>query len=92
MVMDDEGITRTTKWPQTVERGGNVDWFAVCQLVSELADLPQEWLYQQLRDTAQQLLALPDLLQDLGLPDKTWQHPRIPLRRLQQQFTAWDLC
>lgn len=91
MVMDDEGITRTTKWPQTVERGGNVDWFAVCQLVSELADLPQEWLYQQLRDTAQQLLALPDLLHDLGLPEKTWQHPRIPLRRLRQQLTAWEL-
>lgn len=92
MVMDDEGITRTTKWPQAIERAGNVDWFIVCQLVSELADLPHEWLYQQLRDTAQQLLALPDLLQDLGLPDKTWQHPRIPLRRLQQQLTAWGLC
>ena len=91
MVMDDEGITRTTKWPQAVERAGNVDWLAACQLVSELADLPHEWLYQQLRDTAQQLLALPDLLQDLGLPDKTWQHPRIPLRRLQQQLTAWEL-
>lgn len=92
MVMDDEGITRTTKWPQAIERAGNVDWFIVCQLVSELADLPHEWLYQQLRDTAQQLLALPDLLQDLGLPDKTWQHPRIPLRCLQQQLTAWGLC
>lgn len=92
MVMDDEGITRTTKWPQAIERAGNVDWFIVCQLVSELADLPHEWLYQQLRDTAQQLLALPDLLQDLGLPDKTWQHPRIPLCRLQQQLTAWGLC
>lgn len=92
MVMDDEGISRTTKWPQTVERGGQVDWLAVCQLVSELADLPQEWLYQQLRDTAQQLLALPDLLQDLGLPERTWQHPRVPLRCLRQQFTAWGLC
>lgn len=92
MVMDDEGVTRTTKWPQAAERGGEVDWFAVCQLVSELADLPQEWLYQQLRDTAQQLLALPDLLQDLDLPERTWQHPRIPLRRLRQQFIAWGLC
>lgn len=92
MVMDDEGITRTTKWPQTLERGGLVDWLAVCQLVGELADLTPEWLYQQLRDTAQQLLALPDLLLDLGLPERTWRHPRIPLRHLQQQFTLWGLC
>ena len=92
MVMDDEGITRTTKWPQTLERGGQVDWLAVCQLVGELADLTPEWLYQQLRDTAQLLLALPDLLLDLGLPERTWQHPRIPLRHLQRQFTLWGLC
>ena len=92
MVMDDEGITRTTKWPQTLERGGQVDWLAVCQLVGELADLTPEWLYQQLRDTAQLLLALPDLLLDLGLPERTWQHPRVPLRHLQRQFTLWGLC
>lgn len=92
MVMDDEGITRTTKWPQTLERGGQVDWLAVCQLVGELADLTPEWLYQQLRDTAQELLALPDLLLDLGLPERTWQHPRVPLRHLQRQFTLWGLC
>jgi len=92
MVMDDEGITRTTKWPQAVERGAQVDWLAVCQLVGELADLAPEWLYQQLRHTAQDLLALPDLLNDLGLPERTWQHPRIPLRHLPQQLRAWGLC
>ena len=52
----------------------------------------QLYVENQWRDTAQQLLALPDLLQDLGLPERTWQHPRIPLRRLRQQFIAWGLC
>lgn len=91
MVMDEEGVTRTTKWPQPLELGGEIDWLAVCELVGDLANLPQDWLYQELRATAQELLALPDLLLDLGLPERTWQHPRIPLRHLQQQLTSWKL-
>lgn len=91
MVMDEEGVTRTTKWPQPLELGGEVNWLAVCKLVGDLANLPKEWLYQELRATAQELLALPDLLLDLGLPERTWQHPRIPLRHLQQLLTSWKL-
>ena len=28
MVMDDEGVTRTTKWPKQIEMAGQVDWKA----------------------------------------------------------------
>lgn len=91
MVMDEEGVTRTTKWPHAVELGGEVDWQAACQLVAKLADLSEEWLYEELRKTANNLLALPDMFLDLGLPERTWQHPRIPLARLPQQFAKWGL-
>ncbi|GLR64253.1 HipA domain-containing protein [Marinospirillum insulare] len=82
MVMDEEGVTRTTKWPQSAELGGEVNWLKVCQMTAEIANLSAEWLYDELCKLASKLLALPDLLLDLGLPEQTWQHPRIPLSYL----------
>lgn len=89
MVMDDEGITRTTKWPQEIERAGEVDWLAACQVLANWAD-PQQ-LYEQLRQDAQHLRALPDLLHELGLPEQTMNHPRIPLKRLDEKLQTWGL-
>lgn len=79
MVMDEQGITRTTKWPAPVEQGGTVDWHAACRLLAEWDD--PERLWDALKKSADQLRALPDLLQPV-LPQATWEHPRIPLRRL----------
>lgn len=89
MVMDDEGITRTTKWPKPVEQGGQVDWLAACQLAGDWTDTEQ--LYQRLRHAAQEFLALPDLLTDLGLPLVTMNHPRIALAQLPKRLTDWGL-
>ncbi|TFY89501.1 type II toxin-antitoxin system HipA family toxin [Pseudomonas kairouanensis] len=89
MVMDDEGITRTTKWPREFERAGEVDWLGVCHLLGDLVD--SQTLFEGLRDDAQRLLALPDILSDNGLPSMTMNHPGISLKNLPQRLQEWGL-
>jgi serine/threonine-protein kinase HipA len=99
MVMDDEGVTRSTKWPRALERAGDVDWRGVCRALADIAD-PDDPLaalsevqdsFERLRDDANQLMALPDILTASGLPDETMNHPQIALKNLQQRMKAWDL-
>jgi serine/threonine-protein kinase HipA len=99
MVMDDEGVTRSTKWPRALERAGDVDWRGVCRALADIAD-PDDPLaalsevqdsFERLRDDANQLMALPDILTASGLPDVTMNHPQIALKNLQQRMKAWDL-
>lgn len=89
MVMDEEGVTRTTKWPKHIELAGDVNWRAACDEVAEWIDADE--LFQRLQLAAQDLLALPDLLSAQGLPDSTMSHPRIALRNLQQRMLQWGL-
>jgi len=89
MVMDDEGITRTTKWPRELERAGDVDWRGVCHLLGDLVD--SEKLFEDLREAAQQLSALPDILNASGLPAVTMNHPGIALKHLPQRLKEWGL-
>lgn len=89
MVMDDEGITRTTKWPHSVEQGGQVNWRKACQLAGQWTD--DEHLYERLRGAAREFLALPDMLVELGLPAVTMNHPRIALAQLPGRLADWEL-
>lgn len=89
MLMDIEGIVRITRWSTNIERLGSVDWAAVCARFAHRAD--PEWLFDGLRADARLLLALPDLLQGLGLPQGVWRSPMIPLRRLEYTFRRWKL-
>ncbi|KJZ64392.1 type II toxin-antitoxin system HipA family toxin [Pseudomonas fluorescens] len=89
MVMDIEGIVRITRWPTNIERLGSVDWGAVCTNFAHRAD--PEWLFERLQADARLLLAMPDLLQDLRLPQGAWRSPMIPLRRLEDAFRRWKL-
>jgi serine/threonine-protein kinase HipA len=99
MVMDDEGVTRTTKWPRDLERAGDVDWRGVCRALADIAepddplaalcDAPA--LFERLREDAQRLAALPDILTASGLPDRTMNHPGIHLKNLEQRLKEWDL-
>ncbi|MBZ9784573.1 HipA domain-containing protein [Pseudomonas sp. REP124] len=99
MVMDDEGVTRTTKWPRELERAGDVDWRGVCRALADIAD-PDDPLaaladapdcFERLRQDAQRLAAFPDILSASGLPDVTMNHPRIALKNLEQRLKEWDL-
>ncbi|WP_321838207.1 HipA domain-containing protein [Pseudomonas kulmbachensis] len=87
MVMDDEGITRSTKWSKEVEIGGKVNWRAACESLSGI--IQPELAFERLRADAEHLRALPDLLQ--GLPDVTFNHPQIALKNLDQRLREWGL-
>jgi serine/threonine-protein kinase HipA len=89
MVMDEEGVTRTTKWPEPIERAGEVDWLGACRTLAQWDD--PDRLFDGLRRDAQTLLALPDLLDDAGLPQQTFKHPRIAVSRLERTFATWGL-
>lgn len=89
MVMDDEGVTRTTKWPKHIEVAGRVDWRGACAEAAQWVN-PDE-LFQRLRRAATAFLALPDLLSAEGLPAATMNHPRIALRDLPQRLKQWGL-
>lgn len=89
MAMDPEGVVRTTRWPEGIERLDGTDWRAACNALARWSD--PERLFEGLRDDARQLLALPDLLNELGLPEQTWQAPTIPLARLETTLRCWGL-
>jgi serine/threonine-protein kinase HipA len=89
MVMDEEGVTRTTKWPKDLEVAGEIDWFGVCDALVEITH-PEDSL-ERLRQDADRLLALPDILAASGLPDVTMNHPSIALKNLQQRLKNWGL-
>jgi len=90
MVMDQEGVTRTTKWPATIERAGEIDWLSVCNALATFID--PEQAYQRLREDARQLLALPDILSELGLASRVMNHPAIALGKLERRMAEWGLA
>ncbi|MHC6228114.1 type II toxin-antitoxin system HipA family toxin [Pseudomonas sp. X10] len=89
MVLDAEGITRTSKWPSAIERAGEVDWRAACNSLEGLVE-PQQ-AFDRLRQDARLFLALPDLLVDSGLPTAVMNHPAIALKNLDQRMKEWGL-
>ncbi|WP_439863665.1 HipA domain-containing protein [Pseudomonas antarctica] len=89
MVMDAQGITRTTKWPKALEVAGDINWRGVCDSLAELVDPEQS--YERLRHDAEQLRALPDILVASGLPTATFNHPGIPLGKLDLRLKQWGL-
>jgi len=85
MVLDSEGITRTTKWAR--ERMGAPDWSAACAALGEI--LNPERLFARLRAAAQEFRALPELLK--GVPDEVRRSPSIPLSNLDACLKEWGL-
>jgi len=57
--------------------------------LAALCDAPA--LFERLREDAQRLAALPDILTASGLPDRTMNHPGIHLKNLEQRLKEWDL-
>lgn len=88
MVMDPEGITRSTRWEKS-ERAGNIAWQGVFEDVSEW--VPKEEVDYAIREFARSLLPIPDLLRDAGITDEVLAFPRIYLRNLPDQLTTWGL-
>lgn len=89
MVMDAEGIVRTTRWPEPLEAGGQINWRGVCDALAGMVD-PQE-AFERLRKDAEYLRALPDILVTSGIPSVTLNHRHIPLGKLDQRLQEWGL-
>jgi len=89
MVMDVEGVTRTTKWPKALEVAGDINWRGVCDALAEIIDPEQS--FERLRQDAEHLRALPDILVAGGLPTATLNHPSIPLGKLDMRLKQWGL-
>ena len=89
MVMDDEGIIRTTKWGVGIESAGQINWRAACESLSAI--VVPDMAFERLRADAEQLRALPDLLSASGLPDITMNHPQIALKHLDKRLQEWGL-
>lgn len=64
-------------------------WFVKFGPLAALADAPDS--FERLRMDAQGLAALPDILTESGLPDRTMNHPGIALKNLEQRLKEWDL-
>lgn len=85
MVLDQEGITRVTKWQS--EKLGAPDWAAVCASFSRQMD--SYHLFGRLKTAAQDFRALPGLLKDL--PDEILKAQSIPLNNLDRCLKEWGL-
>ena len=88
MKLDPEGIVRTTRWA-VHERGGDVDWRAVCGSLSGYG--PPEGFWESLRQLAEKLQDLPDRLRSLGLAAEVLEHPRLGLLDTRARLRGWGL-
>ncbi|KAF1053667.1 MAG: hypothetical protein GAK43_01289 [Stenotrophomonas maltophilia] len=85
MILDEEGITRTTKW--AAEHMGAPDWQQVCATLGDLLE-PRE-LMRRLREAAGEFRALPGLL--LDIPEAIRTAAALPLNDLDARLGQWGL-
>lgn len=86
MKLDLSGIARSTHWG-SFERGGEVDWKGL--LASFGAD--EAFVRAGLRVLAEQLVGLPRLLTELGLPTEVLEFPALGLQRTEARLREWGL-
>lgn len=85
MILDEEGITRTTKW--AAERKGSSDWSDNCAELAGYTD--PDALLQRLMKAAEDFRALPDLLTDA--PESMRNAASIPVNNLDKRLVEWGL-
>ena len=85
MILDEEGITRTTKW--AAERKGSSDWSDNCAELAGYTD--PDVLLQRLMNAAEDFRALPDLLTDA--PESMRNAASIPVNNLDKRLVEWGL-
>ncbi|SDT89152.1 type II toxin-antitoxin system HipA family toxin [Halopseudomonas salegens] len=85
MVLDAEGVTRATKWE--AEKKGSPKWREICACFPEWY-APDD-LYDRIRNVAEGLKALPDLL--VNMPLDIRQSKAIPVNDLEKHLKLWEL-
>lgn len=89
MKADPEGIARTMKWAAPLENGGEYNFIAIAQALSDL--LPADTLLKALQETAQQLLGLKERLIQRGVPEQIVTLPSIGFNYIEQKLDRWSL-
>lgn len=85
MVLDTEGVTRTTKW--AAEKMGNPPWREICTGFAQW--YAADDLYGRIREAARELRALPDLLVEMPLSIR--QSGALPVNDLDRNLGYWGL-
>lgn len=88
MVMDPDGIARSTHW-RDHEHAGRIDYVSVCRTLDRW--LGESGTLEVLREFAHRLLDLPELLRELGLDEEVSSFPRIDLEQLPMLMKRWSL-
>ncbi|WP_290909699.1 HipA domain-containing protein [Halomonas sp.] len=89
MRADPEGVTRTTQWGPPLEAGGEYDWYAIAESLSDLVD--PEQLMEALRRLAADLNGLDERLAGRGVPTRILDMPSVGLRTLGTRLKRWGL-
>ena len=97
MVLDPEGVIRTSRWNKQNELGGEFYWWGICEEVAHISkdissiDITAKRLWQALQQCAQKLREIPRLAKEFGLADEIAQHPKINLDKLDAKLAKWEL-
>lgn len=89
MKADPEGIIRTMRWDNRIELGGKYDFVELSQCLADLIE--PEFLLQQLRQTALQLVDLKVRLIQRGVPQSIIDMPTMGFSYLEQRLSEWKL-
>ena len=94
MALDESGITRTSRWSQANELGGDFNWRGICAEVAGVdACLDADTLWQSLIALAKELIALPRLAEEYAVPASVLENRtgKLNLRGTEQRLRHWGL-
>jgi serine/threonine-protein kinase HipA len=93
MVLDNSGITRTSRWSNENELGGRYDWRGICAEASAATKVNSEALWKGLRDFAKNLAPLKRLAEECGVPDEVLNHQvaSLNLSGTEERLKTWGL-
>ena len=89
MKADPEGVVRTTIWGNPLEIGGEYDFVAIADSLSDLMD--KDELLTSLKKTATHLVDLKLRLKNRGVPEQILSMPSIGFDFISEKLTRWGL-
>lgn len=89
MRADPEGVPRSTVWGEPMESGGEYNFGAICEKLSDLIKPNQ--LLDDLNTTAEQLIGLENRLRERGVSDSIMTMPKVGLANIPEKLKRWGL-
>lgn len=93
MVLDESGITRTSRWHRKNELGGEFQWRGICEEAAEASATDGMKLWSGLRDFALTLQDAPRYAEESGVPEAVLNIKRhaLNLRGIPECLKHWGL-